>query len=225
MATQYIHAQVILQNVDGLAVDEVENTFSFLKDPGDPFTSVTALLNGFYNALAPGASKPLGEYLSISLDRVNPPQVKYYDVTAHLSGLPAGPPVAVAALAPLVAASGAYQYPNQCCATLSFYDSLSVSGETTRSHRGRIYFGPLDGPAVFTPAKGPQLDPAFLTDATEACKAMADAGPTSLYPCNWMVWSRKLAAMNSVIGGFVYDQIDTQRRRRMSSTAKTSWVA
>lgn len=98
------------------------------------------------------------------------------------------------------------------------YHAAPVAGESQARRRGRIYLGPFG--EGMNSSNRPSND--LITDicaAAAALKAAADASVT----WQWVVYSRAASAGYHVVGGWVDDAWDTQRRRGWERTARTLW--
>jgi hypothetical protein len=217
-----IQVEVVLQNNDGMADDEVINTLAYTASSVTSL-NVTPILTSFYNEVWSGAAQAISWYLSACLNYTSAVcQFRYYDVTSHLDGSPHGGPFHVDYWT-LGGPGTNNDLPNQVCVVSSFYDALDAEGTTKGDHRGRIYFGPLNNGAKAEDSNGNPVPSAqFLTDLKLACAGLYMNMGANDTP--WSVWSRKDAVMRPVIGGWILNQFDVQRRRRFKGTAKTSWT-
>lgn len=210
-----VKADIVFTDNDGLPRDEYTNTLAFIASGS---SGLTPAIEAFYNDVGTGGTNPICTYLSECIDRSVDVTIRYYDVSAHLNGSAAGGPFEVDSFTLGAAAGGYVPLPEQVCVALSFYDSLTTVGDTTPSHRGRIYVGPLstfsfthDSFEHCTPSGG------FTADVASAAASLlsADVG--------WAVWSRARAAMDAIEGGFIEATYDVQRRRRLETTYRTLW--
>lgn len=216
MAITNVAAELIMPDQDGLALDEVVNTFAFIDDGSASLTTWLAdLLNGTSGAQA----HPLSHYICASRSRTTDAvTVRYYDVSAHLDGSPHGGPFEVDTIT-LGAAGSELALPEQICVTVSFYDALTVGGITTGRHRGRIFFGPLTDLTAATDSFGRLIPaPAFLADLGIAFSRFGAVTAGA-----WALWSRKDAAMHAVTAGFIEDTFDVQRRRRLQASSRATF--
>lgn len=221
MAATVTHIQVVLPNIDGLAKDEFVNTLT-AQTVDDDITGITPVVAKLYNN-AYGVNS-MAHYISGAASRAaNAVEVRYYDVTTHLDGSPVGPPFEVDTFT-LAANDGTEAGPNQCCATLSFYDGKDAEGTTRGDHRGRLFLGPLQSSAYAGSAADPnaELNNNFLASAVASIKGFAD--DLLALDVLFSVWSRKDAMVRTVIGGWVSNSVDVQRRRQWGPTARSTWV-
>lgn len=114
--------------------------------------------------------------------------------------------------------------PSEVALALSFH-SLRIAGFPPARGRGRIYFGPFDGLTCSHPRP-----PQTLIDDLHAFGTLllqASQGAT----WDWIIWSQAQAdqpvgsnfADTTVIGGFVDNSWDNQRRRGIDPTVKKAY--
>jgi hypothetical protein len=214
MAVTSVHVQIVLPNIDGLAKNEFETSLNFNTTDLDT-TGMSPLITAFFNTAGTGQTHPIASYIGTQVTRTaNQCEIRYYDKTAHLDGTPSGPPYQVDSFTMGAKTPGGPNLPNQCCATLSYYDALDAEGTTRGSNRGRMFIGPLGPSAVDSFTDDNQvLTTQFGTDLVYGFKNLVDGALALSTPKTIAVWTRKHAGMVPVIGCWVTDQIDTQRRR------------
>lgn len=216
-----IHVTLKMPNQDGLVVDEFQTSFHYTCDTVDS-AGVLSAIETFFNTINGGSSEPVAYYIGDQVSRITQVTVEYYDVTAFLNGSPHGSPFNVDTFTLAAGAASAAELPNQCCATLSYYDARDTEGTTKGDHRGRMFIGPLNEQAVANDGglNNRILAPAFVTACTDSLVALntqlVDATPTK----QLSVWSRKDAVMRPAIGGWMQNKIDTQRRRAYGPTSR-----
>lgn len=213
---------LVLPNISGLPADSIVWDFAI---EGASLLIVQPLWTGLVNEAlnninAPGLV-PLSARISDRIPRtVNALQLKYYDVTTHLDGSPAGSPVAVDTLT-LTSAAPSSPLPEELAVALSYHadftGAVEESGLTRprARRRGRIYTGPYSTVSVDANA---DVQSTLLNALLGAAIHLNSASPTV-----WRVWSRKDAAMRPVIGGFVDNGWDVQRRRGPKAPTRTLW--
>lgn len=225
------HVTVTFPAITGLARDNVVNSFTFSQAggilPGDMDDIFTAL-NQFYEAVDALVLNPVISYIGPAVSRSAPVVVRFYDIDGHLNGSPAGSPVRINASdwSPGASAS-ATGLPSEVAVCLTAYADFGSDvefGPGTRPRardRGRVYIGPLNTTAQTTAIGRTRPDPALLTNLAEAGARLARApmGP------DWVVWSRRAAAVKNVTSVSVDDAFDTQRRRGIAPTAKVTRAA
>ena len=232
MPDYVIHFQATLPSVGGAPEDAVVNTFTcsgFTSTIDEGQTVAAAFIDDvadYYDAI--------GHWLNESVSRaalackIEGRQVNL--ATGDLGAL-------VAALEfTLVAPIDTTAWPREVAIVSSFHGELGGVAEDVPAgppgpegnihpaarRRGRRYIGPLAAGALGdgwversqgVPAPGPDL----INDIVAAEIAFANnAGP--------VVWSRAGHEAVDVVGGWVDNEFDIQRRRGQKSTARTSWV-
>jgi hypothetical protein len=151
---------------------------------------VTAAITTFFNDAAVGATGPVGTYMGNGISRAtNAISISFTDVTADLSGLPAGTPFLTTAFT-LIAADSPVDIPPQCAALVAMRSAYGVGLEQGPSaaiptthraieegapathtgitrprarDRGRFYLGPLNDLANKTHFTGPSGDAGALS--------------------------------------------------------------
>jgi hypothetical protein len=159
----------------------------------------------------------------VSASRVLNTSIKYYDVTAHLDGSPHGGPFAEDSFVLAADVTGRVTFPNQICATLSYYDGTDVGGTTRGDHRGRMFLGPLSDIVVTgDDIVNPRLQNGFCLDRTAAFGQLAAAADALANPKVISVWSRKDSVFRAAIGCWMNNSLDTQRRRAVAANYRAT---
>lgn len=109
-------------------------------------------------------------------------------------------------------------------AVVMSYHAAPISGTNPGRLRGRIYLGGFSS-NVMSPGSAssfPQITPQTLTDVANAAEALLSDNSTGL---QWKQLSRAsgLAVTSDIVGGWVDNTPDTQRRRGVDATARTVW--
>lgn len=134
------------------------------------------------------------------------------------------PPLGVAPLG-LTGVGGTGTAPGELAVVLTFHGQ-KVAGQRFARRRGRIYIGPLAG----TPASSAYVDAGYL--ATLTSRALALLGTSDTAAWSWVVYSETQAEApnppnifpdTDVVGGWVDNAWDIQRRRGYRDTTKTTW--
>jgi len=101
---------------------------------------------------------------------------------------------------------------------------LSMHGDApvTPRKRGRVYIGPLNTNAL---ASGQTSDARVDGGFRDVLCAAASRLVESLLPLTLIVWSPTSGLQIPVVGGWVDDAFDIQRRRGMDATTRTTWSA
>lgn len=220
-----------LQHTSNLPEDVDIN--DFVVNAADPVAGTAAIdrVGGFYRDTGVGQTLSIGKYLAKCIDR-GPGKflIEQYDITGHLDGSPHGPPIVTVPLDMAVYTGSDADLPAEVAACVSFHADLSAVSEhvgNTRPRarrRGRIFVGPLKaGTATLGGPNEVFLDGTFRADLAAAGHNLlagltADGAPLQ-------VWSRVDAVVRPVVGGFVDNTFDTQRRRGLKATLRTLFTA
>lgn len=238
---------VRLRSNTGIPADTVEMQFAFnncSENGGSGLSAVTAV-NDFLNGS--GGTGTLSSMLAGSLDHVTAPEVDVYDVSGTaIHGGHRGSPIATGTLAPLSTPSVDTDLPLQAAIGLSYHADLTGIAEfgpvvsdiptpeeaqdfgapathsgTSRpkaSRRGRILFGPLNEAAMESDTlRIREPDPAFVAIAVDRMSSLASS------TVGWSVWSRRTGTFYPIVGGWIANETDVVRRRRMKATTRTLW--
>lgn len=170
---------------------------------GAALTDFHADLDNFYQAI--------DVYLSNELTGAVP-TVRYFSLIEPKPRQP------VAELDLSALSTGSDRYMREACMCLS-YKAEYVSGVTPKRRRGRIYIGPLSSSCVSTTTG--KLAAGHRGALVTAGQALFDAQEAS-GNYSWVVYSPTTdtagtgeVGMYEVVGAWVDDEIDTQRRRGM----------
>jgi hypothetical protein len=225
------HCQVVIPSYTNLPADSVVNTWTFSGSGTaiDVATAATPNLKTFYIG---NGGVALTGYFSQDLQtssilfkwyRLSDTSATTPDVTGP--GVGHGSPILTV---PVSGASGSgTPLPDQCAVALSMHgvthDLAEHSGPGPRPaarHRGRVFLGPFGTGAVGvdTANHGAVVIPGLMNYLKDGATAlMSDTTGTN----DLSIWSRKNNAVYSVVGGFIDDRFDTQRRRAHKSTFRT----
>jgi len=110
--------------------------------------------------------------------------------------------------------------PDEVALCLSFHANL-VSGQPPARRRGRIYIGPLGANARTSGAPNNRPDSAFIGRLAAAATDLVDGANAASVP--WVVHSEAAGDDFFVIAGWVDNAFDTQRRRGVAATSRTTW--
>ncbi len=224
-----IRVQVRLPAVSGIPRDTAVHDFVF----SNPSAALITNLIAFYNSTPAGGSSFIARYLAPSVSRVTSQAVmNQYDITAHLAGSAAGPPIVSSTFTP-GAATSAISMPGAVAVCLDMHSAFGTvpewSGGSGRQHkggtrprgrlRGRLFFGPLNQAAMTSDTSNGVSQPitALVTDLSLAAKALLVAEPT------WSVWSRRNAAVTPIVGGYVAKQWTRIAKRDEENRILTAW--
>ena len=216
--------------LSGLPTDRYVNDFTVHKastfSSGDASAVADAIEDKLYNNTT-GTTAPIYDYLSSMIDRNT--GLSRYDFFVRGAG---GSPVFTVFRDPR-GIGAVTDIPEQIAICLSFHaDTTGVPEElpnpspppaTIRpaaSKRGRVYLGPINNGPV------DQNNTTFVSStcandiAISASALLAELASLSL---PWQVWSAKNGVGSDVIGGFVENRFDVQRRRAGDPTNRVTW--
>jgi hypothetical protein len=211
-----LHAVASLLKRSGIPRDVVMNTFTFTNPTGFIGTPAADAALVAAKVAAVYAQTGFAAYLSPSL--TGDIHVEVFNVTSHLDGGAAGPPVLVAAYSTLTISTTTTPLPNEVAACITWhpaYGSVPEFGPGTRPRsriRSRIYVGPFNTTAIEKQAtvNEPNISSGLIGHLTGmgviACTPIAGG---------WVLgaWSRRNQAITPVNQGWVDYEPDTQRRR------------
>jgi hypothetical protein len=236
-----ILAAVHLHDINGMPADDSINTFAISDgstggSPLDLCTEVSGPLGLFYT----GGSAPVSSFLSSSLDiGTMKADIVYYQLAPTGSVVPVTPlggPLLTTHFS--LGTGGGSSLPREVAACLSYHADMTglpedvpggapgPAGDThpAARHRGRIYLGPLANNALGAGVNGPGVYSGLRTSATNAAASFMSAmGAIAIGPVRWCVWSRVNHALYPITGGWMDDAFDTQRRRGIEATQRTTF--
>lgn len=215
--------RTVMTSFTGLVEDQVVNDFA-LRSVGisdaAAIAAADAMMQEFWRE-DDSAGNSVGEYISNFVDRGATHEIQVYRIQADGS---LDSPIGTSAwLGPKAALSTSGQA-TEVQGVLSFHADLSgvleESGATRprARRRGRLYIGPLNNQAI-----DETTPPYFLSDEFRFCLQSAGSRLISLYGGGWSVWSRADGTLRSVVGGWTDNAPDTQRRRGVTSTSRTTF--
>lgn len=212
--------QVAIPYFTRLPNDVVVNTFHFdWAGGGAPtltnFNTLLSDINAFYSTIFPATG---GNLINGSLV-VTATSFKLFNLTDPEPRVPTFSTTATlgAQTDPL------YSTPLEVALCLSYY-ATPISGVNQASRRGRLYIGPFGdllsisgSPTAFT---APST--ATITAFTTAAHNLKTS--TTADSWIWVVYSRKLNSSAAIVGGWVDNAWDTQRRRGNAPTVRSLWT-
>lgn len=215
-----IQIQAKLPYTTGLPRDLTVNTFNFV-GAGDVVAAAAALIpivRDFY-ITAPGADKTLGSYMASAINRAP----SACGLVAYQVDLPTGElgdPIGGAVFTMTGQELGTSDLPLEVAVCSSYAASGGVGIASSR-RRGRVYFGPINTAVLSTATELPTVDSTFRSRLADASNTVLEDSTTEGWP--WAVWSRADAAAHPIVRGWIDNEFDTQRRRGVSATSRTSW--
>lgn len=235
-------SRIVMPRDSGIPQDASINDFYFFSDVGTPASddavanSLQVYLNTFYNDDTTASGISIASRFSNAVSRATDAvQIVVYAKDTLDPAVDWGPPVEIRDLT-FVAAAAAPNLPSETAACLSFHGDLTGVPETADNptpppakirpaarRRGRVYLGPLIYGALVDNA-GVNYDPLlgsnFVNTVAEHAAGLADDSGGA-----WVVYSPTSQAVFPVVGGYVDNALDTQRRRGRGPTSRTSWTA
>lgn len=241
MGVYKVQAELPYQS--GLPEDLAINVFYFVTEAADPDTtemdSIVTRLTAFYNSTPAGASAgfSISDFIGIQVSRTaNQDRFAFYwSPTIDPVSTPWGSPVRTTNWT-IGTAAVATGLPGEVAAALSYHADLTDIPETQANptpppaiirpaarRRGRLFLGPLTTGAMTNEGvnQDASIASSLRTNIGLAGKALADANTTA----SWVVYSPTDASVYLVVGGYVDDAFDTQRRRGTKAETRTLWVA
>lgn len=213
------NVQVIHPFFTGLPRDVIVNNLHFIGDdsqtPEDMALlirdSIVAWINGIYSVT--GSTKAA--------------YIDWPQSTMKVFKL-SDPPPRVPAILPIatVAGTGASTIPTEVACVATF-QARPESGVRYQRLYNRVYLGGLM-PAMVSPAAAdqfPRFTPTFCTSVANAMDGLATANPWGSPSAQWVQVSNAggITAAREIIGGWVDNGPDTQRRRSVLATLRTTW--
>jgi hypothetical protein len=222
-------AVVELQRITSVPRDVVENTFAFSAITGTAIDTgaVATALENFYKLSS--VHHTLEYYLSDNIAKTGTHHIKFYDLGPVIAGSgDAGPPIADVTFTMAGSTALAGDMPDEVAACISIHADITGvpehSGATRprARHRGRLFIGPLQGGTATTQVDSGfcHLKTAFMEDLAHAATTLIGLGLDG--NAAWGVWSRKDGLVRPVVGGWVDNAWDTQRRRQVDATSRVT---
>lgn len=202
-------AQIEFSSVTGIPADKIVSTFNFEGGAGATDTAnIDDMIWDFYNESYAGNSI----LQSFSQDSFGGAA----DVKIYCMDDPE-PRVPRALYEHQFTPSGAGGLPAEVALCMS-YHATPVAGQSQARRRGRVYLGPfLESENT---SGRPTVD--LITRIGAAAAELLAAANASV-TWQWIVWSRVNASGANVVGGWVDDAWDTQRRRGVDRTTRYAW--
>lgn len=201
--------------------DAITNTWHFdMDDTGieapdaDVITAADSLLTAFYTAI---------DATVFALSAGTSVNCTVYDMRDPTPRVPIGTfdiPLAASADGPM---------PHEVAICLS-YKAEYISGQPNARRRGRIYLGPIPYTAGTVVASQLRPSSSIRTTIATAADTLVDGVTVNLNTMKWAVYSPTTDATGSiddafhdVVGGWIDDAFDTQRKRGAAVTARTTF--
>lgn len=207
-------------------VDDVTQRWAWNGDSANDGTARGELLSLYTGTFD---TDVMGDFLSPAYDRAaNHAEIETYDITGHLNGSPHGSPIDITTWT-LTGSPSTKSAPAQLACVVDYHADLTGvvefgSGTRPRARRrGRHYWGALGDTIIDSHAGNPwlvEILPGFVTFLADAYTALL---ATATFGTGWGVWSRKDAAVNHVVSGWVDHTVHVQRRREDDLGIRTAW--
>jgi hypothetical protein len=194
-------------------------------------TALATTLQEFINVAHNGAGSAISGFLGHSVSRgTDAAEVNLYEKTDLAGSADFGSPTLETrfTLGPVVPATT--PLPEECAVVVAYHGDLTGVAEESgltrpkARRRGRIYLGPLSNVAGSVEAGTNRLRvlSGFMTNLAAAMAFLdTDLAPT---PYIWSVYSPTAGATYPVVGGWIDDAFDTQRRRGLSPISRTTFT-
>lgn len=218
-----IYTVVSLEPKSHLVKDKVDFTASF-SSPTLAATAVAPIVKTRWQTFLTNT----GTYIGSSIDRT----ALSSHITAYelddlvLAGGPLGSPMYASTLTVGARISGGEDYPQEAAVCCSFHASTTdvleedPTGRPAARRRGRFFFGPLASASENGSDGMVRVKAALIASLVTQMGNLAGS-PTD--DVDMVVWSRKDGVLRTVVGGHVDNEFDTQRRRGMKPSARTTW--
>ena len=240
MADGVVQLVVSLGSTTELPEDTVQNVLNCgltgVLAPGDVSTAMAAVRD-FFNALAPGQTTDIANRINGSISRVaNACTIEAYATLDLTGATPLGSPIDTLSFT-MDPEGSSNDLPEEVAVVVSYNADLTNVPVTESNpspppatirpqqrRRGRMFVGPLNQlagttsgtPNLFRPFSG------FRVDLGAAFAGMA----TTINGTGGLelgIWSKADAEVFTAVGGYVDDAWDTQRRRGVAPTVRTSF--
>lgn len=201
---------VTIQRDSGIPADAITNSFHF-DGSGADTDNVFDIVEDFYNTVPTGGTLNVASLLSQDLANTGATMKLY-----RLSDPKPRVPRAERTWEPDITGSGG-SLPAEVALVASFRAAYE-SGKPTSRRRNRVYIGPLrENVNVHGQPYATAIE--TINKAMTDMKAAADASIS----WEWVCYSPKDNEGHSVIGGWVDNAFDSQRRRGEAPTLRFSW--
>lgn len=205
-----LRAQVTLRMKSGIPADFVTNSWCIETDVSAPSPSdiaeYTTAFKDFYDDIATLISVDVFQNAHIvkyiELETTVVPNYPYAEDTFDLASNPSNA-----------------SFPQEVALCLSM-QGFRISGTPQARRRGRVYIGPI---ATATMTAGRPSSTARTTLATSAQTLVANLSAATL-PATLSIWSVTDQTAVEITEGWVDDAYDTQRRRGVAPTTRTTFT-
>lgn len=204
--------QVTIPTDSGIPKDSITNTFHFVNDSAfaTDFDNVRDMLRDFYTVAPLPGSGSIASFMAKSL--TGPATVKAYNMAAPIPRAPD-----YESTFAITFGSTQPDLPAENSIVLSF-QAPRESGLPQARRRNRVYLGPFSEGAN-TDAGRPGIGPRIAS----AARDMLEASDSSV-AWRWVIYSPTTEEFHLVTNGWVDNAWDTQRRRGLAPTTRTTWT-
>lgn len=202
-----IRAQVILHTADNFAANYITNSFAFTgTDPVPVLSGITTAIKDFYDDLTPSSMS--------NVIAQNGHEIKYYDLPGPVPNYPIEEDVFN-----LASPWTGTPLPSEVALCLSF-QGQRVPGFPQARRRGRVYLGPYSTTANSSGRPSSTVITNVTTAAATLKSNILALGDDTV----WSVWSVADQTGVPIDNGWVDNVWDTQRRRGVEETSRTTWA-
>lgn len=200
--------QVILKTPNGIAEDYVTNSFCIagMSSTSGDEAAIALAIKAFYdeldNTLFSDRIAQNGHTIKFYTAGGPQPNYPYEELTFNFGSAPT-----------------LDSLPTEVAICLSF-QGLRIPGTPQSRRRGRIYLGPVKATLTASARPTSGIRTIIATAATNLAAAIVAVDPTY----RWAVWSRTDGVAVAITDGWVDDTWDTQRRRGLDATSRTTFV-
>lgn len=201
-------AQVILKTVDAIPANYVTNSWCLSVSPDGALDTdeVTVALKDFYDDMINFIPSVIAQ---------NGHEIKYSELPGVKPNYPFEEDVFN-----LVSAPTSDPMPTEVALVLSF-QGIRQAGFSQKRRRGRIYFGPVRATAS---AAGRPTSAIITALATAGATFKSNIEAVTGGAHSWAVWSNVDQDSVDIANGWVDNAFDTQRRRGVLATSRTTFV-
>jgi hypothetical protein len=208
--------RVVLPYTTNLPRDVSVNDWTIHLDSAGSLASAVTALIAFYTTAdwSGGSSHPFGYYASnLITAATNGCRVETYQITNPASPV-LGAPGSITTFTLAGRAAGSVELPHEVALCTSF--AANGTGAPGR-RKGRIYLGPFNN--QMSGPRPPTANRVAIAGATTALQSALLA-----LNGNIAIWSRADGVVRGAARGWVDDAWDTQRRRGIVATTRTTWT-
>lgn len=201
-------AQVILKTVDAIPANYVTNSWCVEVNPDGALDTdeMTTALKDFYDDMInfiPSVMAQNGHEIKYTALPGTPPNYPFEEDTFNLVSAPTSDPL-----------------PTEVSLVMSF-QGTRAAGFSQKRRRGRIYFGPIRSTAA---AAGRPTSAIITALSTAGATFKSNVEAITGGAHSWAVWSNVDQEAVHVANGWVDNAFDTQRRRGVLATSRTTFV-